>query len=409
MMQEVKLVTVFLNLGNEKQKVGRLAYKERQIYFEYDEKFLKKGLEISPYKLPLKKGVFLCEERHFDGLWGVFDDSLPDGWGRLLMDRHLARLGIDHRAITPLARLLYVGAYAMGALSYEPEYIVEERLEEHIVLDDLAISSEAILEGTSEEMIDELLLLGGSSGGARPKALIQLNQKQDKILHGVQALKKGFEHWMVKFASSLDSKEIGKIEYAYSLMVKDAGLEMPKTALLKGEKGSYFACQRFDRVADERLHIHSLAGLLHSDFRYPSLDYDDLLSLTLHLTKSVQEQEKVFRLACFNLYSHNRDDHEKNFSFIMNAQGRWSFSPVYDITFSSGPGGEHSLTYMGEGKTPTLKHLLALAEKHKIKNAEEIIERVKTSVKCWRSFSKEAGVSSREIGVIDKRLKSIMI
>ena len=409
MMQEVKLVTVFLNLDNKKQKVGRLAYKERKIYFEYDEKFLKKGLELSPYKLPLKKGVFLCEERHFDGLWGVFDDSLPDGWGRLLIDRHLARLGIDHRAITPLQRLLYVGAYAMGALSYEPEYVVEGALEEAIVLDDLAKSSQAILEGDSEKMIDELLLLGGSSGGARPKALIQLNQKQDKILHGVQALKKGYEHWMVKFASSLDSKEIGKIEYAYSLMAKEAGLSMPKTALLQGKRGSYFACQRFDRVADERLHIHSLAGVLHSDFRYPSLDYDDLLSLTLHLTKSVQEQEKVFRLACFNLYSHNRDDHEKNFSFIMNAKGVWSFSPVYDITFSSGPGGEHSLTYMGEGKAPTQKHLLALGEKHQIQNVQTIIASVKASVKRWRSFAKEAGVSSREMSVIDNALKNLMI
>ena len=405
MIENVNLVTVFLNLGNEKQKVGRLAYKERKIYFEYDEKFLKKGLELSPYKLALKKGVFLCEERHFDGLWGVFDDSLPDGWGRLLMDRHLSQLGIDHRAITPLQRLLYVGAYAMGALSYEPEYVVEGALEESIVLDDLAKSSEAILEGDSEKMIDELLLLGGSSGGARPKALIQLNQKQDKIFHGVQRLKKGFEHWMVKFASSLDSKEIGKIEYAYSLMAKDAGLDMPKTALLQGEKGSYFACQRFDRVGDERLHIHSLAGLLHSDFRYPSLDYDDLLSLTLHLTKSVQEQEKVFRLACFNLYSHNRDDHEKNFSFVLNAKGKWSFSPVYDITFSSGPGGEHSLTYMGEGKRPTEKHLLALGEKHKIKNAQKTIESVKKSIQRWRTFAKEAGVSSREMNRIDKALK----
>ena len=406
MKASVDVVTVFLNIGSKKHKVGRLAYKSRNIHFEYDASFIKMGLEISPYKLPLKEGLFLCEERHFDGLWGVFNDSLPDGWGRLLMDRHLARLGVNYKTITPLERLVYVGNYAMGALSYEPEYDHKQEEIGTIVLDELAESSQEILEGSSDHMVDELLALGGSSGGARPKALIQLNQKTDAMVHGVQKLKKGYTHWLVKFASSLDSEEIGKIEYAYSLMAREAELEMPKTALLKGKRGSYFACERFDRNVEERFHMHSLAGLLHSDFRYPSLDYDDLLSLTLHLTKKVKEQEKVFRLACFNLFSHNRDDHEKNFSFLMDAKGEWFFSPVYDITFSSGPGGEHSLTFMGEGKNPNRTHLLALAKKHHIKDAETIIEQVVRAIQKWKFFAQEVGVSKKIINSIDEVLNS---
>lgn len=245
------------------------------------------------------------------------------------MDRHLMSLGIDSATLTSLDRLAYIGGHAMGALSYEPEREVEYSLQK-IVLDDLAKSSEQILEGSSDELIDELLSLNGSSAGARPKILVQMSEDKKKIIHGRQELKSGFSHWMVKFASSVDSKEIGAIEYAYSLMAKEAGLTMPQTALLEGKKGRYFACERFDRVGDKRVHMHSVAGLVHSDFRYPTLDYDDLLSLTLHLTKDVREVEKVFRLACFNLFSHNRDDHAKNFSYVMNEKGVWKFSPGVD-------------------------------------------------------------------------------
>ncbi len=397
-----KTLTIHLTQTST-QKVGTLAQKDKKIYFEYDKAFLKTGIELSPYKLPLKAGLFRCDDDTFEGLWGVFADSLPDGWGRLLMDRHLLRLGVNPRALSPLDRLAYVGSHAMGALSYEPEHVVESEIES-IVLDNLAKGSQEILEGSSEKLLDELLSLNGSSAGARPKVLVQISDDLKQIVHGRTALQKDFSHWMVKFASSMDSKEIGAIEYAYSLMAREAGLDMPKTALLEGKHGRYFAVKRFDREGDKRVHMHSVAGLTHSDFRFPTLDYDDLLRLTLHLTKDVKELEKVFRLACFNLFSHNRDDHAKNFSFVMDEKGIWRFSPVYDVTFSYGPRGEHSTMYVGEGKMPTRKHLLVLAEKHKIKNAQEIIESVTASVNSWRSFAKEAGVSTREIGVIDKYL-----
>ncbi|MBU1667804.1 type II toxin-antitoxin system HipA family toxin [bacterium] len=377
------------------QKLGTLAQKNKKIYFEYDKEFLKTGIQISPYKLPLKAGVQRCDDDTFEGLWGVFSDSLPDGWGRLLMDRHLMRLGVNANALTPLDRLAYMGKHAMGALSYEPERELEDAFLNEIVLDDLAESSQEILEGSSETMLDELLSLNGSSAGTRPKVLVQISEDKKKIIHGQQKLKKGFSHWMVKFASSVDSKEIGAVEYAYSLMAKEAGLIMPRTVLLEGKKGRYFAIERFDRVGDRRIHMHSVAGLTHSDFRFPTLDYDDLLSLTLHLTKNVKEVEKVFRLACFNLFTHNRDDHAKNFSFLMDEKGVWSFSPVYDITYSSGPGGEHSTMYLGEGKNPSKEHLLELAKKHGVKNGEQIILVVKEAIEQWNTFAKIAGVSER--------------
>ncbi len=388
------------------QKVGTLAIKDKKIYFEYDKDFLKTGIELSPYKLPLKAGLFRCDDATFDGLWGLFNDSLPDGWGRLLVDRHLMGKGIDSATLTPLDRLAFIGFHAMGALSYEPAQEDDSAFNE-IILDDLAKYSEEILEGTSSSLVDELLSLNGSSAGARPKILVQISEDTKELIHGRQALKKGFSHWMVKFASSVDSKEVGAVEYAYSLMAKDAGLEMPKTALLKGKRGKYFACERFDRVRDRRVHMHSVAGLTHSDFRFPTLDYDDLLSLTLHLTKNVKEVEKVFRLACFNLFSHNRDDHAKNFSYIMDEKGVWSFSPVYDITFSSGPRGEHSMMYLGEGKNPSLEHLHKLGKKHSIKNIENILSDVEASVSRWNEFATISGVSDAMCKSISKRLKEI--
>jgi len=393
---------IYLNT-TEKQKLGTLAQKDKKIYFEYDKEFLKTGIQISPYKLPLKAGVQRCNDSTFEGLWGVFADSLPDGWGRLLIDRHLMRLGVNANALTPLDRLAYMGNHAMGALSYEPERELEDAFLNEIVLDDLAESSHEILEGSSETMLDALLSLNGSSAGARPKILVQISEDKKQIIHGQQKLKVGFSHWMVKFASSVDSKEIGAVEYAYSLMAKEAGLIVPRTALLEGKKGRYFAIERFDRVGDKRVHMHSVAGLTHSDFRFPTLDYDDLLSLALHLTKNVQEVEKVFRLACFNLFTHNRDDHAKNFSFLMDEKGVWSFSPVYDITYSSGPGGEHSTMYLREGQNPTIEHLFKLAEKYGIKNKEQIIVAVREAVAQWRKFAKIAGISEHMQKSISKK------
>ena len=401
----LKTVNVFLNTDTSKIAVGRLAHVDGTIYFEYDPSFLESGIELSPYKLPLKAGVHTCNDSLFEGLFGLFADSLPDGWGRLLLDRHFLKLAKRYDEITPLDRLSYIGNYGIGALSYEP--IVDDiaSINEKIVLDDLALSSLEILEGGREDMIETLLTLGGSSAGARPKAVIQLDIQNQKIIHGTQALREEYEHYLVKFASSQDSKDMGVIEYVYSLMAKDAKIEMPDTQLLEGKKGKYFATKRFDRVGDRRVHIHSVAGLTHSDFKMPVLDYDDLLTLTLHLTKDVNEQIKMFRLAVFNLFTHNRDDHAKNFSFLLDENNQWKLAPAYDLTFSYGPGEEHSTTYLGEGRYPTREHLEKLASVHNIKDAEMIIDEIEAVVMNFQSYTQGLGIAKNTIKMIEKILK----
>lgn len=397
----INTVNVFLNLFNEKVFVGKLALKDRKIYFQYDNNFLKKDINISPYILPLKKELQVCNDIVFDGLFGVFADSLPDGWGKLLLDRHLILKGINFNDITPLDRLCYVGKYGIGALSYEP--ILEDigNINNEIILDDLANSSINILNGSSYEVLDTLLAMGGSSAGARPKIMTQLNINNE-IVHGSQKLIEGFEHYIIKFPNSNDGLNIGKIEYIYSLMAKNANIQIPETRLLNGKKNSYFAIKRFDRIKDNRLHIHSVAGLTHSDFRVPSLDYDDLLTLCFHLTKDINEVKKLFRLAIFNLFTHNRDDHAKNFSFMLDEKNLWKLTPAYDLTFSYGVGTEHSTTYLNEGKNPTIKHLEKLALKHRIKDYKEIIDEIKTSILDFEKIAKSVELTKNEIKYFNK-------
>ncbi len=395
-----KTLLVYLN----QTKLGTLATKDNTIYFEYDKEFLKNGTEISPYKLPLKSGVFRCNDGTFEGLWGVFADSLPDGWGRLLMDREFLKRGVKLQNVSPLDRLALVGQDGMGALEYEPASEFKNMIDE-IILDDLAKGSKEILKGSSEEMIDELFALGGSSAGARPKVLVQVSSDFKEITNSKKALQDGFEHYIIKFASRYDSLDSALIEFVYNQMAQEAGLNVPKFHLFKGKKGYYFGAKRFDRVKDKKVHMHSVAGLIHSDFRYPTLDYNDLLKLTLHLTKSFKEQEKMFRLACFNMFANNRDDHAKNFSFLLNDKNEWVLSPTYDLTYSFGPGGEHSTIYLGEGKNPTTKHLETLAKQNGIKDSKNIIAEVQEALGKWQVLAKEVGVSRVKIKEIGKTLE----
>lgn len=398
----VEEVKVGLDFGASVTHVGRLAMRGRQIFFEYNDAFIKSGLEISPLRLPLKSGVTSFDFGLFEGLPGVFSDSLPDGWGRLLFDRFVTAQGIAPSDMTPLDRLAHVGKNGMGALVYEPDYGVEES-KDAINLDVLAKEAQEVLIGASEKVLQELLALNGSSAGARPKALVGVDDTRKKIVHGVSKLLKGYAPWLVKFPNTQDGADAGAIEYVYALMAKEAGVDMPEAHLFSGK---YFGVKRFDRDGKKRLHMHTAGGLLHSDFRVPALDYEDLIALTWRLTRNVREAEKMFRLAVFNVLAHNRDDHAKNFSFLMDEKGEWKLSPAYDLTFSSGVRGEQSTMVAGEGKNPSVEHLTKLgveAELSKVR-IKEIIEQTKSALSDWNKLAKQYGVSAKSIALIRTRI-----
>jgi serine/threonine-protein kinase HipA len=401
--QPVYLVHVRLNFGNVNHKVGRLALVKRKIYFEYDPTFIKSGLDISPLKLPKQTDAIPCDDAVFEGLFGVFNDSLPDGWGRLLLDRQVRKHGIAPEQLTPLDRLTHVGSFGMGALTYEPDTSEHLQHADAISLDKLAAETGEVLEGEAGDVFAELLGLSGSSAGARPKVMLGVSANKKKLIHGQQELPKGYAHWMVKFASASDAKDIGAIEYAYSLMARAAGIEMMPTHLFPAKKGrGYFGVERFDRAGDKRLHMHTVSGLIHADHRLPSLDYEQIMRATLALTRNKKEIQKMLRIAAFNVFAHNRDDHAKNFSFLMDEKGSWRVAPAYDLTFSGGPGGEHSTTVMGEGKHPGKEHLLMLAEKVGISKplAKSIIDEVKDAVQQWPIYAEESVVTKASKKII---------
>ena len=188
---------------------------------------------------------------------------------------------------------------------------------------------------------------------------------------------------------------MGSIEYAYSLMARDAGLDVPETHLFRTRKGRYFGVKRFDRRGDKRIHMHSLSGVIHADHRVPAIDYNLILRVVLVLTKNMVEAEKAYALACFNVLAHNRDDHAKNFSFLLNDAFSWVFAPAYDLTFSDGPAGEQSSMVMGEGRNPGIEQLKALGKEHNLKNAPRILAQVQTAVSRWRHHAAAAGVTAK--------------
>lgn len=391
-------------------RMGRLAFINRKILFEYFPDFIELGLELSPFKLPLKSGVIICEENVFDGLFGIFNDSLPDGWGRLLLDRKLMNNGINPNTMTPLDRLRFVGSSGMGALQYKPEFPDTYSSEKELELDVLAEECFQFQANDQNEFIDDLIRLNGSSAGARPKILVNINPKTNKIQSSDNKFSHFHNDWIIKFRSSTDPKDIGSIEYAYHLMAQAAGLLVPEAKLFKSKSCSgYFGVNRFDRTEKSFLHAHTLSGLLHADHRIPSLDYESVIKATSILTKNAFETEKQFRNSVFNVFAYNRDDHAKNFSFLMDQNGVWTVSPAYDLTFSSGPGGEHCTTILGNGRNPGTNDLLKLAEVAKINKQKAIliIDQVKEAISKWRQFAEEASVSKLSSQNIQKQLSVV--
>ena len=331
--------------------VGTLAMTaNHKAAFQYSEEWLEHGFSISPFSLPLKNQVFVPNKDYFDGLFGVFADSLPDNWGNLLLNRLLRANGQNPDKLTVLDRLAIVGTSGMGALTYYPEKEIQEK-QGHSNLDELAEQCQKLLNTEYSDKLDELYRLGGTSGGARPKIMTTIDG----------------EEWIIKFPAHVDGRNAGKMEYDYSCCARQCGITMSETRLFPSDKcDGYFGTKRFDRMIDngtqKRIHMLTAAALLELDFEQPSLDYHSLMKLTKILTKDyLEDVNNMFRRMCFNVFAHNRDDHSKNFTYLYHeTENRWRLSPAYDFTYSNTYYGEHTTTVDGNGRNPGEKEILAV-------------------------------------------------
>ena len=327
-MRQDRIINVFFH----DRLVGTLAMtNERKAAFEYADEWLENGFSISPFSLPLEKKVYVPVKDYFNGLWGVFADSLPDAWGQLLLDRMLKEKGCNIDNVSMLDRLAIVGESGMGALTYRPELDMPKQEK---------LSS-----------LDELYRLGGTSGGARPKIMTKIDG----------------EDWIIKFPAHVDGKNAGLMEYRYSQCAKQCGIDMEETRLFPSDIcDGYFGTKRFDRKNDSfgehRIHMLTAAALLELDFRQPNMDYHQLMKLTKILTRDNKHDiENMYRRMCFNVFAHNRDDHSKNFTFIYDENNDgWRLSPAYDLTYSTTYYGEHTTTVDGNGRNPGIKELAAV-------------------------------------------------
>lgn len=374
--------------------VGTLAADVRgKIYFEYAPSWINGGFALSPMKhFRLRPGAYAAENVEFDGLHGVFNDALPDGWGLLLMDRALkAKAGWSAHEILPLDRLSYIGDRAMGALEFKPVMEKDDSTEE-LTISALAEAALLVNEGDTGDMMRALQLHGGSPGGARPKVTVALSADGDRCISGFHEIPEGYQHWIVKFrARNGDPDCMGRIEMAYAQMARDAGIEMPETRLIAAEVNDrtehYFAVRRFDRDGMRKKHVLTLGGMLEASHRVPCLDYDQLLQAVGFATRDVREVAKAFRLMVFNVLAHNKDDHVRNFAFIRDGDD-WRLTPAFDLTFSAGMSNQHMTAIAGKGN-PSLVDIRTIAERHSIKNWKEVVEQVRGVVAAWLQYAEQ--------------------
>ena len=336
------------------KKVGTICYIDGKYGFQYSDEWINNGFSISPLSLPLKKELFVPNKTYFDGLFGVFYDSLPDSWGRLLMNIYLNKKGI--KDADTLYKLSCIGNNGMGALEYIPSN--REDYNDVIDLDYYQDLANKVLDN-EEADITTFYMLAGSSGGARPKLLANID--------GVD--------YIIKFQSKYDIDNAGLVEYEYAKACKKIGIDIPNFKLFNSKisKG-YFGVERFDRINDTKIHMISVSAILEVDFNTPSIDYSELFKLTKFLTiNNMNDINQLFLRMCFNVYAHNLDDHAKNFSFIYDEElKRYKLSPAYDMTYSNTYFGEHTTSVNNKGKNITDDDLLTIGIKAGIKKIDAI-------------------------------------
>ncbi len=407
--------------------VGAVAWDENTglASFEYDTKFKKLNLELAPFKLPIHstKQIFSFPELRknknaefdtFKGLPGLLADTLPDKYGNQLINMWLAQQGRPQDSMNPVEMLCFIGSRGMGALEFEPTTIKESKKTFSIEIDSLVYIAQKMLykreafttnlQKDEEKAVMEILKIGTSAGGARPKALIAYNEKTGQVRSGQTKAPNGFEHWLIKLDGVSDvqlgeSKGYGRVEMAYYKMAKACGIEMMPSRLLEENGRAHFLTKRFDREGgDIKHHIQTFCALKHFDFNLVnSYSYEQLFQAMRELKLTYQDMEQMFRRMVFNVIARNCDDHTKNFSFRLKEGGNWELSPAYDVCHAYRPGSEwvsqHALSINGKRKDITKEDLIIVGASIKCKKSSDIIDEINTVVNNWKQFANELNVS----------------
>ncbi|MBI5449977.1 MAG: type II toxin-antitoxin system HipA family toxin [Gammaproteobacteria bacterium] len=407
--------------------VGAVSWLNDRGYsvFEYDKDFLNKGLDISPVHMGLDDarkgdGIFSfpsLNKNTFLGLPGLLADALPDKFGHSIIDAWLARQGRDGAGFSPVERLCYMGKRGMGALEFSPAMIgkydksVPIEISELVGLAQEIISNRTVLSGNlgrsekdSADAIMDILRVGTSAGGARPKAVIAMDD-QGNVKSGQTQAPKGYDYWILKFDGVTDlelgePRGYGRIEYAYYLMAQAAGVDMTECRLLEESGRAHFMTKRFDRIDGKKIHMQSLCGIAHYDFNMAgAYSYEQAFAVMRRLRLSKAEAIQQYRRMVFNIIARNLDDHTKNISFLMAPDGKWKLSPAYDVIYSHNPAGtwtnQHQMSANGKRDHFTREDLIAVGDSIRLSKPDGVINDVISAVERWPEFAKTAGINDK--------------
>ena len=392
-------------------------------YFQYDPRFLQKGWDLSPIKMPIAAGSRIYSfpelrkgrsdtEDTFKGLPGMLSDVLPDKYGNRLINIWLAQQGRPEDSMNPVEKLCFIGSRGMGALEFEPAQIKTTKNSFSLELDSLVEVAKKMLNererfltniGKDEEKaMMEILKIGTSAGGARPKAVIAYHPKTNEVRSGQGNVPKGFEHWLIKLDGVSgeqfgESSGWGRVEFAYYLMAKDCGIDISECQLLEENGRAHFMTKRFDRNKNVKHHIQSLCGLQHYDFNdMDGYSYEQVFQTMRLLRLTYPEAEQMFRRMVFNILATNYDDHTKNFSFILKKDEDWRLAPAYDLCFSFDETNhwvsKQTLSVNGKRLNITKDDLMTIAKDNNLKKGEKIIDDINSVVKSWDRYAKQAVV-----------------
>lgn len=406
------------------KKVGVLLWDETKniAIFEFEKSFLELNLDISPIHLPINninqtRTVFSFPFLNFEtykGLPGFLADSLPDKFGNQIINSWLAQQGRNPADFNSVERLCYIGKRGMGALEFEPEVSQIKSRSSVLEVAELVAFAKQVLENKTDfhtniknnDHFSDLLQISSSAGGARAKAVIAYNKSTGEVRSGQIDGLDGFDYWLIKFDGVTneqlgDPKGYGKIEYAYYLMAKAAGVSMTESALKIENNRAHFMTKRFDRINNEKIHMQTLCGLAHFDYNLPGMfSYEQCFQIMRTLRLPYSDMDEMYRRMVFNVMSRNQDDHTKNISFLMDKNGTWSLSPAYDVTFAFNPDNFwlqfHQMTINGKKSNIGLEDVLAVAKNMNIKKPKDIIKEVKSALQNWKTFANEAKISENQ-------------